>query len=85
MTAPTAQYKWMTNWDKVDAAAVSKAVKELGADSLVLSTDLGQQGMMTPPNGIENEIAAVLAADVSQGDIDKMMKRNPAILLGMKD
>ncbi|MCS6766093.1 MAG: DUF6282 family protein [Candidatus Protistobacter heckmanni] len=85
MTGPTAQYKWMTHWDKVDAAAVAKAVKELGADSLVLSTDLGQQGMMTPPNGIENEIAAVLAAGVSQGDIDKMMKRNPAILLGMKD
>ena len=54
-----------------------------GADSLVLSTDLGQQGMMTPPDGIENEIAAVLAAGVSQADIDKMMKRNPAQLLGL--
>jgi hypothetical protein len=85
MTGPTAQYKWMTHWEKVDATVVAKAVKEIGADHLVLSTDLGQQGMMTPPDGVENEIAAVKAAGVSQADIDKMMKKNPAKLLGLKD
>jgi hypothetical protein len=83
MTGPQAQYQWMTHWDRVDAKAVAQAVKDLGADSLVLSTDLGQQGMMTPPDGIENQIAAVRAAGVSQADIDKMMKRNPAQLLGL--
>jgi microsomal dipeptidase-like Zn-dependent dipeptidase len=85
LTGPTAQYKWMTHWEKVDATVVAKAVKEIGADHLVLSTDLGQQGMMTPPDGVENEIAAVKAAGVSQADIDKMMKKNPAKLLGLKD
>jgi microsomal dipeptidase-like Zn-dependent dipeptidase len=84
MTGPDAQYKWMTHWDKVDANTVAKAVKEIGAEHLVLSTDLGQQGMMTPPDGIENEIAAVKAAGVSQSDIDTMMKKNPAKLLGLK-
>ena len=49
----------------------------------MLSTDLGQQGMMTPPDGIENQVAAVKAAGVSQADIDTMMKRNPAQLLGL--
>ena len=83
MTGPSAQYQWMTHWDRVDAKAVAQAVKDLGADNLVLSTDLGQQGMMTPPDGIENEIAAVRAAGVSQADIDTMMKRNPAQLLGL--
>jgi len=85
MTGPDAQYKWMTHWDKVDANTVAKAVKEIGADHLVLSTDLGQQGMMTPPDGVENEIAAVRAVGVSQADIDTMMKKNPAKLLGLKD
>jgi microsomal dipeptidase-like Zn-dependent dipeptidase len=85
MTGPDAQYKWMTHWEKVDASTVAKAVKEIGADHLVLSTDLGQQGMMTPPDGVENEIAAVKAAGVSQADIDTMMKKNPAKLLGLKD
>ena len=83
LTGPTAQYQWMTHWDRVDAKAVAQAVKDLGADGLVLSTDLGQQGMMTPPDGIENQIAAVRAAGVSQADIDIMMKRNPAKLLGL--
>jgi microsomal dipeptidase-like Zn-dependent dipeptidase len=85
MTGPDAQYKWMTHWEKVDANVVAKAVKEIGAANLVLSTDLGQQGMMTPPDGVENEIAAVKAAGVSQSDIDTMMKKNPAKLLGLKD
>lgn len=85
MTGPTAQYKWMTHWDRVDAKAVAQAVKDIGADNLVLSTDLGQQGMMTPPDGIENQVAEVRAAGVSQADIDKMMKRNPARLLGLSD
>jgi len=62
---------------------VAKAVKEIGANHLVLSTDLGQQGMMTPPDGVENQVAAVKAAGVSQADIDTMMKRNPAKLLGL--
>jgi hypothetical protein len=83
LTGPTAQYQWMTHWDRVDAKAVAEAVKQLGADNIVLSTDLGQQGMMTPPDGIENQVAAVKAAGVSQADIDKMMKTNPAKLLGI--
>lgn len=85
MTGPDAQYKWMTHWEKVDAKTVAEAVKEIGAEHLVLSTDLGQQGLMTPPDGIENEVAAVMAAGVSQSDIDKMMKKNPAKLLGLID
>ena len=61
---------------------VAAAVKELGADGIVLSTDLGRQGMMTNADGIENMIGAVKAAGVSDADIDKMMRRNPARLLG---
>lgn len=85
LTGPDAQYHWMTHWEKVDADAVAKAVRDLGADNLVLSTDLGQQGMMTPPDGAENQVAAVIKAGVSQADVDKMMKRNPARLLGLAE
>ena len=85
MTGPNAQYAWMKHWEEVGTAKVLEALKEVGADSLVLSTDLGRQGMMTPPDGIENAIGALRAAGVTQGDIDKMMKRNPARLLGMQN
>ena len=45
--------------------------------------DLGQQGMMTNANGLENMIGAMKAAGVSDADIDKMMRKNPARLLGL--
>ncbi len=83
MTGPDAQYAWMKHWNQVNTAQVLMALNEVGADSLVLSTDLGQQGMMMPPDGIENAVAALRGAGVSQADIDKMMKRNPAKLLGL--
>ena len=83
MTGPDAQYAWMKHWTQVGAMHVAAAVKELGADGLVLSTDLGQQGMMTNADGLENMIGAVKAAGVSDSDIDKMMRKNPARLLGL--
>jgi hypothetical protein len=83
LTGPDAQYAWMKHWNQVATAQVVAAINELGADALVISTDLGQQGMMMPPDGIENAIAALRGAGVSQADVDKMMKRNPAKLLGL--
>ena len=38
---------------------------------------------MTNADGLENMIAAVKAAGVSDADIDKMMRKNPARLLGL--
>lgn len=83
MTGPNAPYAWMKHWSEVSGRHVASAVKELGAKSIVLSTDLGQQGMMTHPDGIENAIAAVKAAGVSDADIDLMLRKNPAQLLGL--
>jgi len=83
MTGPDAQYAWMKHWAQVGAMHVAAAVKELGADGIVLSTDLGKQGMMTNADGLENMIGAVKAAGVSDADIDKMMRKNPARLLGL--
>jgi len=83
MTGPNAPYAWMRHWYEVGAKQVAEAVKEVGAKNIVLSTDLGQQGMMTHPDGIENMIAAVKAAGVSDADIDLMLRKNPAQLLGV--
>jgi hypothetical protein len=83
MTGPNAPYAWMRHWYEFSGKQVAEAVKEVGAKNLVLSTDLGQQGMMTHPDGIENMIAAVKAAGVSDADIDQMIRKNPAQLLGL--
>jgi hypothetical protein len=83
LTGPNAQYAWMKHWSEVSGKMVAQAVKEVGAGSIVLSTDLGQQGNMTHPDGMENMIAAVKAAGVSDADIDLMIRKNPAKLLGL--
>ena len=38
---------------------------------------------MTNADGLENMIGAMKAAGVSDADIDKMMRKNPARLLGL--
>jgi len=83
LTGPKAPYAWMRHWYEVSGKDVAEAVKQIGAKSLVLSSDLGQQGNMTHPDGIENMIADVKAAGVSDGDIDLMLRKNPAQLLGL--
>src|SRR3954471_2364387 len=83
LTGPNAPYAWMKHWDQVNAKNVAAAIKVVGAKTLVISSDLGQQGNMTHPDGLENAIAAMKAEGISDGDIDLMMRKNPAQLLGM--
>jgi hypothetical protein len=83
LTGPNASQAWMTHWTNIGAKHVAQAVKELGAGSIVLSSDLGQTGNMTHPDGLETMIAAVKREGVSDADVDLMMRKNPARLLGV--
>jgi hypothetical protein len=85
MTGPDAQHAWMKHWSKVSLTDVARAVQEIGAQSLVLSTDLGQHANMTHPDGMEDMITGQLKLGVSQADIDLMVKKNPAHLLGLEE
>ncbi|HKQ23777.1 MAG TPA: DUF6282 family protein [Burkholderiales bacterium] len=85
MTGPDAQHAWMKHWSKVPLKDVARVVAEIGARSVVLSTDLGQHGNMTHPDGMEDMITGLLKEGVSQADIDLMVKKNPARLLGLKE
>jgi Family of unknown function (DUF6282) len=85
MTGPDAQHAWMKHWSKVSLKDLAGVVREIGAKSLVLSTDLGQHANMTHPDGMEDMITGLLKEGVSQADIDMMVKRNPARLLGLEE
>ena len=85
MTGPDAQHAWMKHWSKVSLKDVAKVVGDIGAQHLVLSTDLGQHAMMTHPDGMEDMITGLLKEGVSQADIDLMVKKNPARLLGLDE
>ena len=84
MTGPGAQYEWMTHWSKVSINDLAGAVKQLGAQSIIVSTDLGQQGNMTHPDGMEMAIGSLRKEGVSQADIEQMVKKNPARFLGLE-
>jgi uncharacterized protein DUF6282 len=85
MTGPDAQHAWMRHWSKVSLTDVARVIAEIGAKNVVLSTDLGQHGNMTHPDGMEDMITGLLKEGVSQTEIDLMVKKNPARLLGLKD
>jgi hypothetical protein len=83
MAGPNAPLAFLTHWTQVNAKNVAAAIKEVGAKSLVISSDLGQSQNMTHPDGIEAAIAAMRKENISDADIDLMMRKNPARLLGL--
>jgi hypothetical protein len=85
MVGPSAPMEWMRHWTVTDAKTVAEAIKQVGAKSLVVSSDLGQTGNMIHPDGLETAIAQMKRVGISDGDIDLMMRKNPARLLGLSD
>jgi Family of unknown function (DUF6282) len=82
---PNAPLAFLTHWTQIGAKHVAQAVKEFGARNIVVSSDLGQSANMTHPDGLEAAIAAMKREGISDADIDTMMRRNPARLLGLKE
>jgi predicted metal-dependent TIM-barrel fold hydrolase len=80
---PNAPLAFLVHWTQIGAKQVAQAIRELGAESLVVSSDLGQSANMVHPDGIETAIAAMKREGISDADIDTMMRKNPARLLGL--
>ena len=60
-----------------------KAIREVGPASCILSSDLGQPGNPLHPDGLATFYEALRKEGVSQADIDRMSKTNPARVLGL--
>ena len=71
-----------------DAAArmdrFADAIRKIGPEFCILSSDLGQKGNALPPDGFGAFISALRARGFSEQQTDIMSKRNPARLLGLK-
>jgi predicted metal-dependent phosphotriesterase family hydrolase len=80
-----ASLPFLTYWTQVNAKSVVQAIKTLGAQNLVISSDVGQSGNMTHPDGLELAIDEMRAEGISEADIDLMMRKNPARLLGLNN
>jgi hypothetical protein len=60
------------------------AIREVGAKSCILSSDMGQVGNPLHPDGLAAFFAGLLKEGIPQKDIDLMSKTNPATALGLK-
>jgi predicted metal-dependent TIM-barrel fold hydrolase len=70
---------WATG--KVTFEETLAQIKALGADRVMLSTDLGQQGACYPDEGLSAFAEKLLNSGISETDISKMVVKNPAMLL----
>lgn len=62
----------------------AKAIRAIGAQSCILSSDLGQPKRPLHPDGLAMFFAALRKEGISQADIDLMSKTNPAHALGLQ-
>jgi hypothetical protein len=60
------------------------AIRKVGVDACILSSDLGQAGNPLHPDGLEAFFSGLRGQGFSAAEIDIMAKRNPASLLGLK-
>ncbi|MGH8633873.1 MAG: DUF6282 family protein [Burkholderiales bacterium] len=80
---PNAPLEFLKHWQQIGAKQVAQAISEFGAQNLVVSSDLGQSANMVHPDGVEAAIGAMKREGISDADIDTMMRKNPARLLGL--
>ena len=59
------------------------AIKKIGPEFCILSSDLGQQGNPLPAQGYGAFLGAMRARGISEQDVDRMARRNPATVLGL--
>ena len=67
---------------KVDSYAA--AMRQVGIDSCILSSDLGQRGNALPPDGLGDFLLALRARGFTDAQLDRISKQNPAQLLDLK-
>jgi microsomal dipeptidase-like Zn-dependent dipeptidase len=85
LMGPQAHQAWMTNWRRVTFTDMAAAVKAVGAEHFILSSDLGQIGNPVHADGMKQLVAGLNKEGVSDREIDLMMRKNPAKLLGLEE
>jgi hypothetical protein len=65
-------------------ARVAEAIRKVGPQFCILSSDLGQKGNPLPADGFGEFIAALQAQGFTDAELGRMTKQNPATLLGLQ-
>ncbi|MFC1966841.1 DUF6282 family protein [Chloroflexota bacterium] len=68
---------------RLDPMKIVEAVKAVGAERCIMSTDLGQAHNPTPADGMRVGIAVMLRLGLYEKEVDLLVKVNPAKLLDL--
>lgn len=79
------EFTWLAHLGAkpVPVADCARAIKEVGAEHFLISSDLGQANNPVHTVGLRDFIAALRAAGVSDRELDLVTRQNPARLLGL--
>ena len=69
--------------DQIPVAEYVAAIREVGADHIVLSGDLGQPANPVHAEGWKQMLAILKKAGITDAQIDTIARKNPAKLLGL--
>jgi hypothetical protein len=70
-------------YGRMNAAEWAKAIREVGPEHIILSSDLGQPNSPLHPDGMVAYFAALKKEGITDAQIDLMAKTNPAKALGL--
>ena len=65
-------------------ARFADAIRQVGPEFCILSSDLGQAGNAFPADGFGTFLVAMRGLGFSEQDVDRMSKQNPAQLLSLR-
>src|SRR5689334_6293005 len=71
-------------YGRMNGAQWAQAIREVGAEHIILSSDLGQPNSPLHPDGMVAYFEALKKEGISEAQIDRMAKTNPATALGLK-
>jgi hypothetical protein len=83
LMGPNAHMGWMTHWKNVSVKDNANAIKEIGAQNVVMGTDLGQTGNPSHIDGMKAMVAGLKANGVSEAQIKMVARDNAAAMLGV--
>lgn len=85
LQGPRSHLASMRHWKHVSSRDYAKAIHEVGAEHFVLASDLGQYLNPVHTDGMKSFMLELAELGVSQKELARMTRRNPATLLGIDD
>lgn len=84
LQGPKSHLPSMRHWKTVSTEDYAKAIRAVGPEHFILSSDLGQYLNPVPTDGMKAFLLELRKAGFSNQEIDLMCRRTPAHLLGIE-